>query len=303
VDHLAGVERVAGLVKYWVALGWPAMFVYGVFLTVPAYSMSHETAHGTAFRTRWLNEVVLWVTSLIYVEEPLHRRYTHTNHHTYTWHVGKDSQMPFDTPMTLGGWVQEITGLALARFHAQVLFQLAFGQVTEMQKQVIPAQEMPKLVRNARIFLAIYSAIPVLVLFGFMAPIWFFVLPRILGAPVMLLFTLIQHVEMQENSPSIIKSTRSFRTNWLGRFLYMDMNNHVEHHLYPQVPFYRLPDLNTAVSEQLPDPDPGFVRTNIEVLSVVFRRSLGRNTKARTIRQAPHHVTDGKFESIAKATM
>ena len=70
----------------WASLGtlwmWPAMFVYGVFLTVPSYAMSHETAHGTAFKTRWLNEMVLWLTSLLYVEEPLHRRYTHTNHHT-----------------------------------------------------------------------------------------------------------------------------------------------------------------------------------------------------------------------------
>ena len=83
----------------WAALGsvwmWPAMFVHGVLLTLPAHSFSHETAHGTAFRTRRLNEAVSWLTSFIYMEEPLHRRYTHTNHHTFTWHVGKDSQMPF----------------------------------------------------------------------------------------------------------------------------------------------------------------------------------------------------------------
>ena len=54
-----------------------------------------KTAHGTAFRSTWLNETVLWISSLIYMEEPLHRRYTHANHHTFTWHVGKDSQMPF----------------------------------------------------------------------------------------------------------------------------------------------------------------------------------------------------------------
>jgi fatty acid desaturase len=70
----------------WLSLGtwwvWPAMVLYGTFLCVPTYAISHETAHGTAFRSRWLNEAVLWVTSLIYFEEPLHRRYTHTNHHS-----------------------------------------------------------------------------------------------------------------------------------------------------------------------------------------------------------------------------
>ncbi|MDE0388908.1 MAG: fatty acid desaturase, partial [Rhodospirillales bacterium] len=74
----------------WVALGtayvWATIFVFGVVMSVPSYSLSHETAHGTAFRTRWLNETVFWFTSLLYGEEPLHRRYTHTNHHTYTWY-------------------------------------------------------------------------------------------------------------------------------------------------------------------------------------------------------------------------
>ncbi|WP_166418016.1 fatty acid desaturase [Cochlodiniinecator piscidefendens] len=282
---------------------WPAMFLYGIFLTVPAYSLSHETAHGTAFKTRWLNETVLWVTSLLYGEEPLHRRYTHTNHHTYTWHVGIDSQMPFDTPMTLRGWLFEITGLSLARFNLTVMFELAFKRYSDMMRTVIPQSEFPILTRNARIFIAIYATIPVLAAFGIYWPIWFFVLPRLLGAPVMLLFTLIQHVELQENSPSIVESTRSFRTNWLGRFLYMDMNNHVEHHLYPQIPFYALRGLKSAVEDQVPEPDPGFWKTNLEVLSVVTRRSLGKNTKAKTIRQAPHHVTDGTYTPIAKATM
>ena len=76
----------------WFTLGtpyvWGTMFVSGVVMSVPSYALSHETAHGTAFRTRWLNEAVLWFTSLLYGEEPLHRRYTHTNHHTHTWYVG-----------------------------------------------------------------------------------------------------------------------------------------------------------------------------------------------------------------------
>ena len=116
----------------WLSFGtvwlWPAMFVHGVLLTVPAYAMSHETAHGTAFRSRRLNETVLWLTSLVYMEEPLHRRYTHTNHHSFTWYVGKDSQMPFDTPMALGGWLAEVSGFVLLCYHATVMLRLAAGR-------------------------------------------------------------------------------------------------------------------------------------------------------------------------------
>lgn len=292
----------------WASIGtawvWPAMALFGTFMTVPAYALSHECAHGTAFRTRWLNELVLWVTSLIYIEEPLHRRFTHTNHHSYTWHVGKDSQMPFDTPMAFAGWLAEITGLALLKFHLSTLVLIAAGRPAPMVVFATPETELPKLIRNARVFLLIYASLAGLVLAGQMWPVWFLLLPRLMGAPVMLLFTLIQHVELQENSPSILESTRSFRTNWLGRFLYANMNFHVEHHLYPQVPFHALPRLNAEIAPQLPEPDPGFFRTNLEVISVVFRRSLGRGTKAASIRQAPHMITiGGPVERIAERSM
>ena len=282
---------------------WPAMFIHGVILSVPGYSMSHETAHGTAFKTRWLNEAVNWISSLIYLEEPLHRRYTHTNHHTYTWHVGKDVQMPFDTPMTIGGWLVEISGFALTHFHLMTLLRLASGRYTREMKSVIPEDEFPRIRRNAWIFILVYVSIAILIISGFSELLWYLLIPMVLGRPVMLLFGLIQHVEMMENSPSILESTRSFRTNPIGEFLYMNMNNHVEHHLYPQVPFYSLPRLHEQIKDQLPEPDPGFWRTNIEALSVVIRRSLGRNTKAWTIRQAAHMITQGGYEKVSSKSM
>ncbi len=292
----------------WLSLGtywiWLAMFIYGIVLTVPAYSLSHETAHGTAFRSSWLNETVFWISSLLYLEEPLHRRYTHTNHHTHTWYVNIDSQMPFDTPMSFGGWISEISGWALLRFHVVVFWQLITKKYTDTMRQVAPESELPKMTRNARIMVVIYTLVVFAPFVGIWWPIWFFVIPRFLGAPVMLLFTLIQHVELQENSPSILESTRSFKTSWLGRFLYMNMNNHIEHHLYPQVPFYALPKLAEEVKEQVPSPDPGFLRTNWEVFMVVLRRSLGFSTKAPSIRQAPHMITEGgPIERFAERTM
>ena len=291
----------------WLALGtlwvWPAMFVHGVVLTVPTYSMSHETAHGTAFRTRRLNEAVFWIASLLYGEEPLHRRYTHTNHHTYTWHVGLDSQMPFDTPLDLKGWLYDVSGLSIFRFQFRVLWQLATKRYTKLMRDVSPEAELPKMTRNARLFLLAYLGLAGLIAAGITWPLWFYVLPRLIGGPIMLMFNIIQHAEMQEDSPSIIASTRTFRTDLVGRFLYLNMNNHVEHHLYPQVPFFSLPALHEEVAGQTPAPDPGFWRTNLDLLRVVTRRSLGRNARAAWIRQAPHMVTEGGFTRIAKATM
>ncbi|MEM7206189.1 MAG: fatty acid desaturase [Pseudomonadota bacterium] len=291
----------------WYSMGshwiWLAMFVHGILLSVPAYALSHETAHLSVFRTDRLNKIVLWITSLFYMEEPLHRRYTHANHHAYTWHTGKDLQMPFDTPMTFRGWLYEISGLSMLIFHTKVLWALSTKRYTPTILSAMSGKRLAESTRNARIMVLIYLAIPVAAYYGITWPIWFVVIPHFLGTPVMLLFTLIQHVELQENSPSLVDSTRSFRTNWLGRFLYANMNYHCEHHLYPLVPFYSLPALNELVRDQLPEPDPGFFRTNLEVLDVVIRRSLHRNTKARSIRQASVHITEGRFKPIGRATM
>ena len=92
----------------------------------------------------------------------------------------------------------------------------------------------------------------------------FLVIPRFVGGSAMIAFTMLQHAELAENSPWILESARSFRTNWLARFLYMNMNYHMEHHLYPQVSFHALPALNEAVKDQIPEPDPGFWRTSLE---------------------------------------
>ncbi|WP_420547506.1 fatty acid desaturase [Curvivirga sp.] len=283
---------------------WPAMFIYGVFLTVPSYAMSHETAHGTAFKSRWLNETVLWITSILYMEEPLHRRYTHTNHHTFTWFVGKDSQMPFDTPMGFGGWLLEFSGIGLLRFHIGVLLRIMFGRFTPTMRAVTPDGEFGKMTRNSWVFFAAYAAIGYGIYAGYTELLWFLVIPRLMGAPIMLLFTLIQHVELQENSQSIIDSTRSFTTNAVAQFLYMNMNNHVEHHLYPQIPFHALDATAVEIKDQVPAPDRGFIRVNWEVFVVTLRRSLGLSTKAPTIRQAPHMISDGgPIERVAKRTM
>ena len=90
----------------------PMLIVYGSAISVPAYALSHECAHGTAFRTRWINEVLFWISSAIYYEEPYYRRYAHASHHTYTWFNGLDAQMPYQTPMTFSGWLLEVTGIA-----------------------------------------------------------------------------------------------------------------------------------------------------------------------------------------------
>jgi len=252
------------------------LVIHGTAIALPAYALSHECAHGTAFRTRWINEALFWISSILYYEEPYYRRYAHASHHSYTWLNGLDAQMPFETPMTFRGWLLEVTGIGYFIWITRITLANAGGNFGDKTKSFTPASELPKLKRGARALLSVYVLIGLAIVLGADFLFWYLLLPRILGNPVLYLYTLIQHVDMEEDQLDLRRSTRSFKTNALSRFLYMNMNYHVEHHLYPTVPFHALPALNAALKDQLPQPDPGFFLTNFRVLKAIVARSLGK---------------------------
>ena len=267
----AGFLLYSSLGTPWVV---PAMLVYGAIL-VFAYAMSHETSHGTAFRTRWLNEAVFWFTSLIYGQEPTYRRFSHASHHTHTWIRGRDAQKAWDHPLTLGMYMKEISGWNEIVGFPRTVLQHAAGHIPDSVKAYTPETQRPRLVRGARLFLGFHVALVV----GFaLAGLWwvplvFFYLPRVLGGPLTNnVFDITQHAEMKDDAPDVRESTRSVKTTRLTNFIYSNMSHHVEHHLYPMVPFHALPALNRRIREQLPDPAPGFYHTNLQILRAIFSR-------------------------------
>ena len=255
----------------------PALLLYGGILATASYALSHECAHGTAFRSRAINEACFWLTSLIYMESPTHRRFAHAKHHTYTWIKGEDAQMPFATPLTFWGYLLEVSGLGMIWYEGKLHLQLAAGHISEEVAAYLPESERGKAIREARIFLSVYALTAVAILAtGAIWPITYIILPRLAGGVVMQLFTIIQHAEMAENVTDLRLSTRSFSTSWLGKLIYWNMNNHVEHHMYPTVPFHALPQLAAAVVEQVSAPSRGLMATNWQVFAAAFQRSFGR---------------------------
>lgn len=264
----------------------PVLLWYSFVLVLPMYSLSHECAHGTAFRTRWLNELMFWVSSLVYLEEPLHRRYAHATHHAWTSIDGLDGQQTFAFASTFPGWLWEISGLGQYIYEGKLLLQNASGRFSDEVRRYTPENELPRLQRNACLFLLIYvGGAAAAWIFEAQWVWWYLLLPRLLGGSMMILVTLIQHVESDANVYDLRQSTRSVRTNALAEFLYMNMNYHIEHHAHSSVPFFALPALNRELRDRLPEPDPGIIRTNLEVFWVVLKRSLGMSTRAPSIRQ------------------
>ncbi|MBT3558782.1 MAG: hypothetical protein HN644_12495 [Rhodospirillales bacterium] len=257
--------------------GWfiPAMIIYAGIFTETSYAISHESAHGTYVKTKWLNTVIFWISSLIYFEDPVHRYNAHMRHHNFTWINGMDAQISIN-PLHLHTWLLELSSLAPYWISGKQMIMSALGIHDAFIRSFTPERDLPKQQRAALAFVVIYASI--------VSAAWWFdrwdilliyiIIPRLVGGVIMQLFVISQHAEMEADQHDIRKSCRSFDTNWLGRFLGCDMNRHVEHHLYPKVPFHALHDLEKELGDQLPKPATGLFAVDLEVLSGVLRRTF-----------------------------
>ena len=52
----------------------------------------------------------------------------------------------------------------------------------------------------------------------------------------------------------------------------MNMNYHVEHHMFPMVPFHALPRLHALIRDDLPEPSPSILAAYREVWPVLMRQ-------------------------------
>ena len=75
------------------------------------------------------------------------------------------------------------------------------------------------------------------------------------------------------------------------------MNYHVEHHMFPMVPYYNLPRLHQLIKHDLPEPNHGFIDGLKEVF-YALRRQLS-DPEYRINRELPttakpynHHLSD-----------
>jgi hypothetical protein len=97
----------------------PAFAAYGVLYTA-SDSRWHECGHRTAFKTKWMNDVVYEIASFMVIRESTSWRWSHTRHHTDTIIVGRDPEI-VPRPPTL--WRSR----SLPRHHAgRVYFKKIF---------------------------------------------------------------------------------------------------------------------------------------------------------------------------------
>ncbi len=251
----------------------PAFFLYGTLYAGPADSRWHETSHGTAFKTPWLNNAVYQIASFLVLRRPTQKRWSHARHHTDTLIVGRDPEIVVPRPPDLFGLLLNCFNLKSGLSELGQVLLNAAGKISADDRTFVPESEHGKMVREARIWCLIYGAVlTACFATASIKPLVFIGLPSFYGAWLSLFFGLTQHSGLPENVLDHRLNCRTIYMNPVFRFLYWNMNYHAEHHMFPMVPFHTLPKLHELIKDDCPPPYSSTLAAYRELIPAVLRQ-------------------------------
>lgn len=266
----------SGVWAYFTVWSWwsiPAFAIYGALYGGASDPRWHEMGHGTAFRTRWANDLIYPVASFMLLRGPTLWRWSHYRHHTDTIIVGRDAEIAFMRPPDVARTLFKFTGLpgSFELFRRQVRHAVIGLDADAIE--IVPATEHRRVVWEARVFVAIIAATAVWSLVAWTPlPILFVGGPTVYGQWLVLFFGITQHAGLREDVLDHRYNTRTVYMNPVFRFLYLNMNYHVEHHMFPSVPYPALPALHAEIKDQLAPALPSAFAAHRQIWTTLARQ-------------------------------
>ncbi len=247
--HLAGHAGLILIVGALIAARvpfWPLLLPVQGVLIVFLFTLEHECTHRTPFRSQALSDWVGRACGLAILLPFEWFRYFHLAHHRFTNIPGKDPELDSAKPATPGEWLAHVSGLPLWWGNLRLILRLVAGRE---RAACLPERALPRMEREARIMLALY-ALAALSLLWSQVLFWVWLVPMLIGQPFLRLYLLAEHGDCPQVA-NMFENTRTTFTTSVVRFLAWNMPYHVEHHVFPAVPFHRLPDLHRLIREDL----------------------------------------------------
>jgi fatty acid desaturase len=237
----------------WSAL--PITVLLGYFLAF-LFTMEHETAHQTAFRTRAWNHVLGHLAGFAILLPYEYYRVFHWDHHRYTQDPERDPELAAPLPTTRLGVLWTWSGMPILIGRFRLLY--AHGVRGKVTVPWVSPEKRPLIVREARAYLAGYGLILAGSLAaGSSAAIWLWLLPLVVGQLFLRPYLLAEHTGCA-HSANMLENTRTTYTNAVVHYFAWNMPFHAEHHAYPAVPFHALPGLNQFLARHIVNTEPGY---------------------------------------------
>lgn len=247
--------------------------VYSVLYASTSDSRWHESGHGTAFKTDWMNNLLYEISSFMVFRQSTVWRWSHTRHHSDTIIRGRDPEIAIPRPPQIRKIILTFFGISAAIPEIKKLLSHAMGRIDPEVATYLPEQEYKTVFFIARVYISIFLLVIALsIILGTILPLLFIGLPTLFGTWLMPVYGFTQHAGLQENVLDHRLNSRTVYMNRVNRFLYWNMNYHVEHHMFPLVPYHALPRLHELMKDDCPIPYNGIIETYMEIIPTVLRQ-------------------------------
>jgi len=263
---------------------WPSVWsipfwlAYGVLYGSASDSRWHECGHGTAFRTPWMNNAVYEIASFMIMRNSATWRWSHARHHSETYFVGRDPEIAVMRPPEVAKLILNFFGILDVVAFVPRILKNAFSGPTAEERTYVPQGEWGKVQRVAIIHVSIYAATIALALWiGTILPLMVIGLPRMYGAWHHVMTGLLQHGGLADNVIDHRLNSRTVYMNPVSRFIYWNMNYHVEHHMFPMVPYHALPKLHEVIKNDLPAPNRSIAEAFAEMWPAIKRQVMNED--------------------------
>ncbi|MFL4471335.1 fatty acid desaturase [Tateyamaria armeniaca] len=268
--HLAGYLAALVLTGSYIMLQGPlwglALLPHGILL-VFLFTLSHECTHATPFSQNWINTVIGHAIAPVLVLPFVWFRYFHLAHHRHTNDPEHDPELEGGgRPTTWPDYLRYLSGWGYWSSNVRVLLRNAFGTI---DASYLPERKHHAMRIEARVILAVY-VLAALSLIWSPLLIWLWLVPVLIGQPVLRLYLLAEHGHCPPVA-DMLENTRTTLTTGTVRWLAWNMPYHAEHHSFPSVPFHRLPELHAHLAPHLKSVSDGYTEFTSR-----YARELGR---------------------------
>ena len=269
------------------------LYVYSVLYSTGSQSREHETGHGTAFKTKALNKFFFELTSFMVLRESFLRTKSHDTHHLHTIITARDPEIVTPVPPDYRALLINLfmvdrctRGLKDTTIHA---LNLLTKKDRQSGRTALPVGAA----RKARLWIFILAGTVAssLYLSSWLPVLLIGPLPTMFGGSLRHLFALSQHVGLAQNVRDYRLNTRTIHLGPVLGFLYMNMQYHLEHHLYPNVPYYHLPALHELIKDQCPPAYNGLWPVFTEMIPVLWRQRKDPNYYIKRILPDSAHAS------------
>jgi fatty acid desaturase len=274
----------------WICAGWLVLTVENIVLEAIGYfliacsinglpTFMHEACHSTLFKNKMLNRWVGFLCGLPGLVSVSAYRSIHLVHHSTT-KTEKDpdnieNSARKSIPLVFVYYVVLLAGIYI------YILTVPFIGFQKAQARVKSA-----IVLEYVLLLSIYAGAFILIPFGVILHVW--IIPLLIAGQLSNVRGLAEHGLTSSGNEFI--DTRTVVSNRFVRFMMCNLNYHLEHHLFPGIPWYNLASVHSLLEEEYRKAGSSVYRSYFKFLGDFIRTTL--HGVIPGVRMIPAHIRE-----------